>query len=375
MKNPHEVLIILLLTIAIIHFCGCSSGSDGGNAASEETQESGDSANTDTTKRVPAEFEPHAATWLQWPTRFEASYRDAFVRFINVIQEYEPVIILCNNDNLQNDAEEMLTNGSVPFTNITFKIMPNESAWMRDNGPVYVVENGANFGNFPTAKDDAIPSLVAEDLGMACEKIDNIILEKGNLEFNGVDTLILNWIAFSDRAGDNPTLTKEEAADILKDKLGVTKVVWLLNAPPSDLTGGHVDGIARFIDADTVVVAKYVDQTHAEAWIYEEAADIIKDAGFEVLRMDIPGEVTYKNIPMSAIYMNWLVGNGFVVTTGFAADGNEAEVNGWDEDARTTIAGYFPDRDVYVVDTLASWYNGGGIHCHTNDQPALSITD
>ena len=76
------------------------------------------------------------------------------------------------------------------------------------------------------------------------------------------------------------------------------------------------------------------------------------------------GQVEYRDKIFNAKYLNWLVGNGFVLAGGF---GNEA----LDTAAKKRIEGYFPGRDVYVIDILESWYDGGGVHCHTNDQPAI----
>ena len=114
-------------------------------------------------------------------------------------------------------------------------------------------------------------------------------------------------------------------------------------------------------------MVQYVDQGDPDAWVYDEAASIIADAGFEVVRVDMPGYVDYMDQPMPAIYVNWLVTNGAVITTGFG-------VPTWDDDAKMRIEGFFPERDVHVVQTLEIWYWGGGVHCVTNDQPYMELT-
>jgi len=208
--------------------------------------------------------------------------------------------------------------------------------------------------------DDDVPLFVAETLDMRCEDY-SFINERGTLEFNGKDTLITSWPCLSDR---NPGVTREEMESMFIRTFGVTRVVWLLSYSEDDITKGHADGFARFIDEDTVVVPRFVDQSDPEALIYEEAASIVEDAGFEVLRLDIPGYIDYLGVPMYANYVNWLVANGVVVVPGF-------DVPEWDNAAKTAIEGFFPGRDVYVVDTRELWYNGGAVHCVTNDQPAL----
>ena len=320
--------------------------------------------------RVPAEWEPHQATWMQWPKGVEASYRPNFSGIIDALQGYEPVHILVVSSSARNQAQSYLTDRGVPLANITWHIMPYDAAWMRDNGPVWIEGYRGPFvqdwgfdawGELypPWDDDDAVPCQVAAIESVPCE-VYELINERGTLEFNGVDTLITSWCCLSDR---NPAVSQAEMEALFQEAFGVTQVVWLLSGPSDDLTGGHVDGIARFIDEDTVVVARYVDQGDPDAWVYEEAATIIQNAGFEVLRLDVPGDVMYSGSSMSANYLNWLVANGVVVMCGFG-------VPAWDNAAKATVEGYFPGRDVVVVETLEIWRWGGGVHCVTNDQPA-----
>jgi agmatine deiminase len=322
--------------------------------------------------RVPAEWEPHEATWMQWPRPIEYSYRPAFAEIINKLQNYEPVELVCNSPNASTQAQTYLSNAGVSLDNITFHVMPLDNAWMRDNGPVWirygrpglvVQDFGFNgWGGLVNvfAKDDVIPCQVATVAGVGCQNHNEIIVERGTLEFNGKDTLITSWVCLHNR---NPDYSQAELTDILKATYGVEKVIWLTSAPSDDVTGGHVDGIARFINKDTVVVAKYVNQNHQDAHVYEEAATILSDAGLNVIRMDAPGEVFYRNYWMTANYVNWLVANDVVLIPGF---GDEE----WDQAARESVQSYFPDRDVHTINTLELWYWGGSIHCVTNDQPA-----
>jgi agmatine deiminase len=140
--------------------------------------------------------------------------------------------------------------------------------------------------------------------------------------------------------------------------------------PEGDLTRGHIDGFARFINPTTVVVSQCTQGSQcqpgdsAAGSIYDAAAKTIEAAGFKVIRDPILGQASFKGATFDTNYLNWLVGNGFVIAVGF---GN-AET---DAAARQRIEGYFPGRDVFIVEMLGSWYEGGGVHCHTNDQPAI----
>ena len=264
--------------------------------------------------------------------------------------------------------------------NIQWHAVPNDNAWMRDNGPIYILEDnelriqnwnfnawGGAFGSdIPFSLDNTVPDKVGAILDMPVDYI-NIVHERGNLEFNGLDTVILNWSTIGDPSR-NLNYSKQQAEIDLKKHFGVTNVIFIEGIPNGDLTKGHIDGIARFIGVGTVVVVQCTSQSlcqpdSKDAEIYNNAAKIIEKAGLNVIREPIEGFVEYKNQKFDTNYMNWLVGNGFVIVPGF---GNlETDIS-----AKSRIENYFPNRDVYLIEMLSSWAAGGGVHCHTNDQPA-----
>lgn len=109
--------------------------------------------------RVPAEWETHAATWMQWPGQWEESMRPAFAEIIKVVQAYEPVHLLTSSETERAEAGQFLADRGVPADNITWHIVPVDNSWMRDNGPIYVTDGnkiwiqnwkfdawGGNFG-------------------------------------------------------------------------------------------------------------------------------------------------------------------------------------------------------------------------------------
>lgn len=323
------------------------------------------------TRRVPAEWEPHEATWLQWPKGWERGFQATFSEIVYALEAHELVNLIVENERALDGAKEFLEARGVSLRNINWHILAYDYSWMRDNGPVWVEAEGGMilqdwdfnaWGEIDPfyAKDDAVPCKVAEISGVACED-QALIYERGTLEFNGAGTLIASWPVMQNR---NPEVTQAQAEVAFQEAFGVDQVIWILGAPKGDITGGHVDGIARFIDEDTVVVAQHVDQENPEAGLFDDAAATIAEAGFEVLRLDIPGFVSYRGAKMPAIYVNWLVANGVVVMTGFG----EPE---WDNAAKAVVETYFPGRDVVVIETLDLWYSGGGVHCVTNDQPKM----
>jgi agmatine deiminase len=144
--------------------------------------------------------------------------------------------------------------------------------------------------------------------------------------------------------------------------------------PEGDRTNGHIDGIARFIATDTVVVGQCTAASVCKPGdgktgdLLDGTAQVISDAGFTVIREPMEGIAEVDGQQFDTNYMNWLVGNGFVITTGY---GDER----LDNEAKMRLQDYFPGRDVYVLPMLKSWSAGGGVHCHTNDQPAQLSAD
>ncbi len=305
--------------------------------------------------RVPAEWETHAATWMQWPNHWESKMRPAFADIIKVIQAYEPLHLLTSSVSEKAEAEQFLSKQGVPDTNITWHIVPVDNAWMRDNGPIYVTDGsdiwiqnwkfdawGGNFGSDVTfLNDNRIPAYVGEYLGMAIEDHQEYVLEKGNLESNGAGILVLGWDCQDDR---NPGLTQAEHEAILKEAFGATQILWAYGHWPGEGTTGHIDATARFVNADTIAIADF------EAPIdFDGLAAAAEEIGLNVVRYQ--GD------------LNWLVGNGFVLAMSEGAL--------YDEEAKSRLELLFPGRDVFLIDSRTIAKAGGGIHCVTNDQPAL----
>ena len=335
------------------------------------------------TNRVPAEWEPQEAIWMQWPGYWEKNLEITFAKIADIISRYEKIHILYHSKQIYADAQKALRDiGADPENkNIYWHKVPYDNAWMRDNGPIYVLNNnelriqnwnfdawGGAFGSDISFKlDNAVPDKVGAILDVAVDHID-IVHERGNLEFNGSDTVILNWSTIGDPSR-NLNYDKLQAEDDLKKHFGVTNVIFIEGIPDGDLTKGHIDGIARFIGPKSVVVLQCTTESSCrldskDAEIYNNAAKIIKEAGFNVIREPIEGFVNYNNQTFDTNYMNWLVGNGFVIVPGF---GNPDT----DIPAKSRIESYFPNRDVHLIEMLSSWAAGGGVHCHTNDQPAF----
>lgn len=305
-------------------------------------------------RRTPAEWEPQAAVWLQWPQAYEGARVEAsFVEIVSAIAEFETVHLVAHDARTQSSGEAALA--GVPG-DIRWHIIPNDNSWMRDNGPRYVYVDGelvlqnwefdawgGGFGrNIPYDNDNALPDTLAEVLALPLEQV-GLVHERGDLEVNGADTAMVSWSVISQR---NPSLSREDITDQLKAALGVTSVIYVEGFHPLDGTRGHVDGMARFISEDTIVVG-------------QDGSSLLEDVAGQIAAQRPDLNIVRMPIGDNDPYLNWLVGDGFVIT-GAGSD---------DAAARERLSSYFPGREVRFVDIDALWRNGGGVHCVTNDQP------
>ncbi len=303
--------------------------------------------------RVPAEWETHEATWMQWALDWEASMRKPFANIIKIVKQYEPINLIAISEAEKTEAIAFLTNKGVTQDNITWHVFDVDNSWMRDNGPIYITDGvttwiqnwkfdgwGTGFGHVPSEYDNQIPTKVAAYLNVEVEDRQDYILEKGNVEVNGAGTLLINWDCQKDR---NPNVTQAHQETLLKNALGVTKIIWAYGHYEGEGTIGHIDGTARFIDENTIVIADY------GSTLENNLAAACEAEGLEVIMYN--GD------------LNWLVGNGFVVAMGSG--------DAYDEQIKSQLEIFWPNRDVHVIDGSNMANLGGGIHCVTNDQPTI----
>lgn len=312
------------------------------------------------TRRMPAEWEPQAAVWLQWPQPWEgAGVETAFTGIVEAISDHEDVHVLVHDARTRRAAEAALVD--IPAARLTLHDVPTGSSWMRDNGPRYVQVDdqwvvqdwgfdgwGQRWGAGAWIdRDDAVPPVVAEHLGLPIETV-TMVHERGDLEVNGRDTALVNWSVVSHR---NPGHSRAALTAAFEEALGIDSVIWAEGFDPLDGTRGHIDGMARFISEDTILVG-------------DDGGQLMDDVA-EQIATQRPDLTVQRLVSRDAsIFLNFLIGNGFVLV---ATSGHAEE----DAEAERVLEEAFPGRDIRFVDVSALWDNGGGIHCVTNDQPRL----
>jgi len=340
--------------------------------------------------RWPAEWEPHAATWLSWPHNRDTwpgcldAAEAAFGEMVRALHGREVVRINVVDAALEARAQRVLRSAGVDVAagrGVHFHRIATDDAWVRDHGPIFVVHErdgvretvvldtgfDAWGGKYPPwDRDAAVPSAVARELGLPCVRVGGV-LEGGAVDGNGAGTVLTTeqCLLHPNRGG----LDRAEAERRLAQALGARHVIWLEGGIEGDDTDGHVDDVARFVAATTVVVAVPDDDAHPDASLLRSAEARLRaahDADGRPLRVEtlpVPSPVRGSDgTLLPASYANFYLANGVCLVPTFAAP----------EDARAlaTLGALLPDREIVGIDARALVVGLGAVHCLTQPQPA-----
>jgi agmatine deiminase len=324
--------------------------------------------------RMPAEWAAHDRTLMAWPAREEMwgdLYGDAqavHAEVANAIAAFEPVTMVARPSDRKR-ARAACGEG------VTVSEIPIDDSWMRDSGPIFVLDGagrraGVDFGfnawgeKFSPWDDDAeVAARLLERLGE--ERIDarDFILEGGSIAVDGEGTLVTTEQCLLHEKR-NPRLSKDEIARRLQHELGVHSVVWLGQGLVEDLdTDGHVDNICAFIAPDRVLLQTVAEEANPNWDTTRENAERLRAAGLEVVELPLLPYVDHDGPPTVVPYTNFYVCNGAVIVP---VAGQET-----DEEALTLIGGLYPGREVVAVPGVTLALGGGGVHCITQQVPAV----
>jgi agmatine deiminase len=364
---------------------------------------------------MPAEWEPHEATWIawphnrsDWPGKFEA-IPWVYAEIVRHLARSERVNILVNDEPAEAKAREVLVRANVipkaaaqpgkAAGSISFVQLPTNRAWMRDSGPIFVTRKLAAklapgprklpgvaatawrfnaWAKYNDWKLDApVSGEIAQRVGVphwkpmvhAKGKPWRVVLEGGSIDVNGRGTLITTEeCLLSEIQQRNPGVSREQLEQIFRDYLGIRKVLWLERGIVGDDTHGHVDDITRFVGPNTVLTAYENDRSDPN---HEPLRDnyrkLIKStdqAGkpLRVVKLPMPSPVTFRGQRLPASYANFYVANRCVLVPVF----NDPK----DRIALNTLAELFPRRDVVGIYCGDFIWGLGALHCMTQQQPA-----
>jgi len=349
--------------------------------------------------RMPAEWEEHSATWMVWPHNRDdweiktSSAEWCYVEIIRQLVRYERVSLICQNAAVRDRAEVRLARGGVEHSDYDTHLIKTNRSWIRDSGPLFlshavgqvrqiaVSDWGFNgWGRYRSYKDDdRLPRHIARKLGMPRftvgidqgDRIDKVVLEGGSIDVNGCGDLITTeQCLLGESHARNPGLSRNDLEAVLRDHLGVTRIHWLAGGIDGDDTNGHVDDVARFVDANTIVAAAESDNADINYSVLQQNLRCLRRLrngrrqAFEIITLPMPRPVTFDGMRLPASYLNFYIGNNVVLVPTF----NDSH----DQHALATLAEIFPTRAVvgiYAGDLILGL---GAIHCLTQQQPVGS---
>lgn len=323
--------------------------------------------------RMPAEFARHERTVMCWPSRAELygphmkQARRAHASVARTICGFEPVTMIVNPP----DAE---TAAQMCGDAVEVAALPIDDSWFRDTGPIYVTDGVRREGTcwkfnswgekyLPYDNDRKIAAAWLRSRGETPRIID-MVLEGGSITTNGAGLMVTTEQCLLNK-NRNPHLTREQIAARLCLELGQDRVIWLPHGLYlDDGTDGHVDNVAAFASPDVLVMQGCDDKNEPDFARMAVNHRIAKDAGLHVREIPVLPFAEIDGRRVVVPYANFYVVNGGVIVPvcGHAAD----------DDVLALIAEWFPDREVVGLDVgeiLA--YGGGGIHCITQQVPAV----
>src|SRR5437667_580956 len=334
--------------------------------------------------RMPAEWEPHAATWLSWPRREGISFPDSFDRVMPALRATVETLIgseqVCINVcNGAHEAEAREALGGLPMEAISFHLVPTNEPWCRDHGPIFltrdsdpkiaVVDWDYNaWGNKypPFNLDEIVPTRIAEILNVPVF-YPRMILEGGSIDVNGAGALLTTESCLLNK-NRNPNLSRDEIEQRLRDYLGVRDILWLGNGIAGDDTDGHIDDLARFISERTAVtvVEENCDDENYQP-LQQNLARLremkIGGRNIDIDTLPMPKKIVREGLRLPASSANFYIANNCVLVPTFADSADEL--------ALSVLRECFPHRRVIGIDCRELVWGLGTFHCLTQQQPAV----
>jgi agmatine deiminase len=340
--------------------------------------------------RMPAEWEPHAATWLGWPhelTDWPGKFSPipwAFAEIVRNLSFVERVYLLVESQAAEKRVRALLKKAGVKLESVDFLRMPTDRGWMRDSGPICVKNskgevayNNFHFNGWAKyanhKKDAAVVAKANRRLKrkrfLPVHNGRRVVLEGGSIEVNGRGTLLTTEECLQSKVQErNPGFTKRDYEELFREYLGVTKVLWLGNGIAGDDTHGHVDDLTRFVNENTVatiVEENRDDANYAPLRDNFERLKSMTDQDGKPLRVEtlpMPAPVYFNGQRLPASYVNFYIANKLVIVPTF----NDAN----DRVALNILAKLLPDRQIVGIHCRDLVLGLGTLHCMTQQEPS-----
>lgn len=343
---------------------------------------------------MPAEWEPHASTWLawphnenDWPERFEP-IPWVYAEIVRALARHEVVNIVIPPDTAGGtdygvSVTDILTRANADVSRVKLWKHATDRSWVRDSGPIFVKDASgakvaldwhfnawAKYDNW--TRDDTLPEFVAATLGVQREQPTRnghrVVLEGGSIDVNGAGLLLTTEECLLSKTQErNPPFGRADYEAVFAEYLGIKKILWLGRGIVGDDTHGHIDDLARFVSARTVVTVVENDPNDDNYAILHENRERLEgmtDADghrLEVVPLPMPRRLDFDGVRLPASYANFYIANGVVIVPTF----NDPA----DRVALGTLAELFPDREVVGIHCVDLVWGLGTLHCMTQQEP------
>ncbi|MDA8563822.1 agmatine deiminase family protein [Mariniblastus sp.] len=334
--------------------------------------------------RMPAEWQPQAATWVAWPHNTDtwphnlAEAQSGFIELVQTIARCQKVFVLCGGPALQQARKAFPASNS----NVVLVDIPTNDAWARDYAPTFVVDEAdrqlialdwhynAWGGKYPPFdQDQQVAKKVAEHLRVECVS-PKLCFEGGAIEINQ-SGVVLSTKSCALDPNRNAERSLEQVEQTLIESLGAKSVIWLQgDAIEGDDTDGHIDQLARFTDDNTIVYAWSEDKTDPQAARLQQNLTDLRSGLASIGREDarliplpLPEPVYFRDMRLPASYCNFVITNQQVIVPQFKTAS--------DQRAMEILGPLFPDREVIGLPSHHLSVGLGSFHCLTQQQPQL----
>jgi agmatine deiminase len=338
---------------------------------------------------LPAEWEPQRAVWFTWPQNSDTwrpvrpEAEAAYEKVITETLRFQDVALLVSAPELR---DKLQTRFSAVTAQSKYRLgillCPTNDSWIRDYGGLTVravdapdharpVILGFEFNSWggkypPWDLDNTVPRFMAQYRG--CDHVEiPFVLEGGSIDVNG-EGLLLATRSCLLNPNRNPGFPQAKIEETLSHYLGAREVLWLDSGIEGDDTDGHVDDLARFVNARTVFCAVETDSADGNcAALRRNLAELegyARRLNLEIVEVPMPGRQVRSGLRTPATYLNFLILNGAVLVPVFD--------DPRDESVLALFARYFTGREIVPIDCRALVYGQGAIHCCSMQEAAIS---
>ena len=344
---------------------------------------------------MPAEWEPHEATWIAWPhnrSDWPGKFPPILWIYADIVRHIargELVRIVVNDAAHQRSAERTLKQAHVSLDQVQFFRWKTDRVWTRDSGPIFVGRSNSSqvgithwqfngWAKYPNyKKDEKLSGFIAQKFRFPSwkpelivkDKRHRVVLEGGSIDVNGQGTLLTTEeCLLSEVQQRNPGVSRRQLERLFADYLGIRKTIWLGNGITGDDTHGHVDDIARFVSPNQVVAVVEKNRSDTNYKPLQENLRRLREATdqdgqrWKVTELPLPSPVWFRGLRLPASYANFYIANKCVLVPTF----NDPH----DRIALNILADLFPDREAIGIHCGDFIWGLGAIHCATQQQPA-----